>query len=551
MFFNVKYEVHKSHCKLKNILNKNSEFNVDLINLKDYNNFLNFLQNNYCLKIINNNKVLFTKTFHKDKILLFLDFNLFFICDNIEDLNNNILKLEKRNYMKKNLWILTEERPKLETISTIIEKFIKDNGIVCFFDPIRILPILNENNKFMFTYEVKGICSEYIDKIYIKIISGHTSFVDFLVYYQKNIPQPEEEPLYGIEETKTDDSESRNTGIGQRAIKFFFLKHYYPNTKRIMLYNIKVKERLTNSNTNNFGTRCLLTLGVEFIGKKTFNNSLTAFTSYKEFISERKKIPPPPYGQPIEINEINNKITISAKLIQKTGKSHDPNEGTIGIYIAVLRFLNWNGDIEIINHSMKYSRIHGENKFTYACSQLKVNISGAKFSNLPIFPKYYWYYDKTSEKNATIFLHVLVDNFEKGFSIFENHASSEKGYFYTREGDILAIAKKIPLPDLILVDRDKNIIHNIEGERYINADKGIKQLLTFDKFENTYIKSIKNGYNHFIIQRSVVLFGGKDTEIKNVEISFILNEKGQLVLKINSPNLFHENINKLKKYWNN
>jgi hypothetical protein len=42
----------------------------------------------------------------------------------------------------KNLWILTEERPKNEVVGEIIGKFAKDYNVACFINNIRILPIL-------------------------------------------------------------------------------------------------------------------------------------------------------------------------------------------------------------------------------------------------------------------------------------------------------------------------------------------------------------------------------------------------------------------------
>ena len=38
-------------------------------------------------------------------------------------------------------------------------------------------------------------------------------------------------PVFVIEETKTDDSESRNTGVYQRATKFVYLDYFYQNQK--------------------------------------------------------------------------------------------------------------------------------------------------------------------------------------------------------------------------------------------------------------------------------------------------------------------------------
>ena len=131
-----------------------------------------------------------------------------------------ILSFDKGNKLKSsNLWILTEERPKKEVLGVIIEKFAKDHGIACFINNIRILPLLNKDKTFTFTYEVKGLDSQIVNQIFIKTVSGYSSFVDFLVFYQDNEPILNDKPVYAIEETKTDDAESRNTGVYQRASK--------------------------------------------------------------------------------------------------------------------------------------------------------------------------------------------------------------------------------------------------------------------------------------------------------------------------------------------
>ena len=67
----------------------------------------------------------------------------------------------------KNLWILAEERPKREVIAQILHKFAKDNEIACFIDTIRILPVLNEQRRFTFLYEVIGFCSNKINKVFL------------------------------------------------------------------------------------------------------------------------------------------------------------------------------------------------------------------------------------------------------------------------------------------------------------------------------------------------------------------------------------------------
>lgn len=107
----------------------------------------------------------------------------------------------------KNLWILTEERPKYEVLKQILNKFVTDNGFTGFVDNLRILPIL-ENGKFSFTYELTGFRCNRVNKIFIKTVSGYSSFVDFLVFYQDDEPDPSSDtPVYVIEETKTDDSD--------------------------------------------------------------------------------------------------------------------------------------------------------------------------------------------------------------------------------------------------------------------------------------------------------------------------------------------------------
>jgi hypothetical protein len=130
--------------------------------------------------------------------------------------------------MKNNLWLLTEERPKKEVLATIFQKFAKDYGFAVFIDSLRIFPIL-EDGKFTFTYEVTGFRCNKVDKVFVKTVSGNSSFTDFLVFYQEKEPIQTDTPIYAIEETKTDDKESRNTGVYQRCSKFVFIENYYPN----------------------------------------------------------------------------------------------------------------------------------------------------------------------------------------------------------------------------------------------------------------------------------------------------------------------------------
>ncbi len=102
-----------------------------------------------------------------------------------------------------NLWILSEEYPRVKTLETIIKIFLKDYNFSSFIDNIRVIPIL-ENNSFNFTYKVIGINCNKIENIFIKISKGSSSFVDYLIFYQYNEPNHYDNPIYAIEETKTE-----------------------------------------------------------------------------------------------------------------------------------------------------------------------------------------------------------------------------------------------------------------------------------------------------------------------------------------------------------
>ena len=138
-----------------------------------------------------------------------------------------------------NLWILTEERPKLSVVKQILKQYCTDfNSTLTILETFNIRPNI-KNNHFMFDYTVEGVCVSSIGKIIIKIVSGNSSFVDYLLIRQESEPNNHslENVLMAIEETKTSDAESRNTGIYQRASKFVYIDHYCPTAKKYMLYN--------------------------------------------------------------------------------------------------------------------------------------------------------------------------------------------------------------------------------------------------------------------------------------------------------------------------
>lgn len=461
---------------------------------------------------------------------------------------------------KTNLWILTEERPKRKVIANILYKFSRDKKIPCFIDTIRIFPILNEDRRFIFLYEVIGFKSNKINRVLIRSISGSSSFVDFLIFYQDNEPREGDAPIYAIEETKTDDSESRNTGVYQRSSKFVYIDYYYPNVKNIMYYNLQITQKSNPTQTYIFGTRCLLTLGVEILGKDLNPNILKPFISLDELIEFKNNMRKAPAGNvPILITKEKEVIKVSGRLLKSDGLAHDPNIGALSLISATLRKLGWRKEIIITQHHLEQRHLKPGNKFIKISNRLNIKLDGL---NIPetVENSKYWHYEREGEKLGTIFVHLVVDNFTKGDSIFENHAGCEKGYFITKEGKPIPLrkyenkelykngdkSKIIQIPDLILIDFGRSEIINIEGKKYKFREKAIEELKSFEAIENLYIRKY---YPKFEIIRTVVLYGGKEKRIIEIEVGFLLNEEGYLVLGIKAPNLFKEAIKNLLDFW--
>lgn len=465
------------------------------------------------------------------------------------------------NTEQKNLWILTEERPKTETLKKILDFFAQEHNCGFFCDSIHIIPILDKNQNFDFTYEIIGFKCAKINHIFLKTVSGSSSFVDYLVFYQQEQPVEGSEPIYAIEETKTDDGESRNTGVYQRGSKFVFLQYYYKKAKKVMLYSLQIPQKKKPTDTYIFGTRLLLTLGVEIIGKDLDSKVFVPFSSIDEIIELKEKMHKPNRTNvPITLTKKDNEIEISGRLYKYDKIGHDPNIGSLTLIAACLRKLGWNDRIIITNHGLSQSNVGKNNKFIKIANNLSIELDGLTLPKSQM-PALYWHYDLKGEKLGTIFIHIVVESFTKGYSIFENHAGCEKSYFRTSDGKQIPLAKyvdqkkykdgdksqRINIPDLVLLDIDKSEIIDIEGKKFQNCDIGIRELSGYEAFDKLYVKKY---YPEFDIIRTVVLFGGNNERIMEVEVGFLLNQNGKLVLGIKAPELFTKAIKNLLDYWN-
>lgn len=460
---------------------------------------------------------------------------------------------------KKNLWFLTEERPKKNVLETIFQRFAKDYGFAVFVDTIRIFPILVDN-KFTFTYEVTGFRCNKVDKVYIKTVSGNSSFTDFLIFYQNDEPKLTDKPIYAIEETKTDDKESRNTGVYQRCSKFVFIESYYPNVKKIMLYNLQIEQKEEATSTYIFGTKLLLTLGVEIMGKKLDEEIFIPFETIDEIIELKDNMRKAPAGNvPILLKKFDDRIEVSGRLFKSGSLSHDPNIGALSIICAVLRKLGWTKKIVITLHGLDQSHVGSTNKFIQISNKLNLSLDGLNMPSATM-KNDYWKYDTDGEKLGTIFIHLVVENFTTGYSIFENHAGCEKGYFIPLKGEPIPLEKYkdraaykggdkeqiVHIPDLILIDFDRSEVINVEGKKYAFRQNGINELNNYGFIEQNYI--LKH-YPNFTIVRTVVLYGSKEEKIVEFEVGFLLNENGKLILGVKAPSIFKDAIMNLLDFW--
>jgi len=329
-----------------------------------------------------------------------------------------------------------------------------------------------------------------------------------------------------------------------------------------MLYALQVGQKEKPTETYIFGTRLLLTLGVEILGKKLDPNIFKPFTSIEELRIAKANMRPAPAGNiPIAINIADEDwIQVSGRLFKSGGLSHDPNIGALSIISAVIRKLGFKGKIEIIMHGLEQKHVGKTNKFVQIANVLGIELEGLTLPKATL-PEDYWHYETKGEKLGTIFIHLVVENFTESYSIFENHAGCEKGYFVTKDGQHLALEKYadrdaykagdknqiIFIPDLVLLDISETEVITIEGKKYEFKQNGIDELNNYDTFDERYLKVY---YPEFKIVRTVVLYGSKNEQIAEIEVGFLLNENGKLVLGIKAPKLFKRAISNLLDYWN-
>lgn len=447
-----------------------------------------------------------------------------------------------------NLWLLTEERPKPSVILQIIEMYCNDfDDKITLKEEIRIKPII-ENGVFKFIYVIEGLKVDGANSIYIKTVSGSSSFLDFLLFKQEYAPKEgcsTDNLIMAIEETKTSDDESRNTGVYQRGSKFVYITPYYDKVKLYMLYNEELDDREDKkpSDTSIFGTNILLTLGVTIVGKD-ISRWFKPFKSLDELINFKSSMRKPPAGNvPIEIKRFPDRIEISGRLSKPATAGnigHDPNIGALSMISKCIRVLGWDKDIVITLHGVTQAYVNktkGKNKFLYICNILGLKLDGIVMPKSVSLPELYWHYEMSSEKMTSILLHIL-GMYNGMYGVYENHAGCERGYLRTKSGELITLPKKdrqginLYLPDVVLYDDPSNIILLVEGKKLSTLSNGIEEIQYYDSIENEYIKP---AYKGATILRCISIFGGNDSGYLHKDVLIYMNLSGKIFINPNAP----------------
>ena len=447
-----------------------------------------------------------------------------------------------------NLWILTEERPKIEVIQKIINKTKIFKKLDIKIENFKIKPIF-DGEIFTHTFQVNSLNSKTIENIFIRLIGSgkQSSFVDFLIFLQKDEPTREqilENCIYAIEETKTNTYDSRNTAMGQRSSKFntlnYYIQKYKYQLKPVMYFSHAQAEN--DHNSVQFINKCLCHLesGIEFWGKDS--SKFKKFSSLDELIKLKNEIAKTntrDNDTPIKITKEKDIIKISG-LLANPGKDtknrkytgtigHDPNIGQLPLIAKTIRNLGWKEKIVIIKHRILPEKVvEGRgNKFTRLAQYIDFELENCPFPKAD-FHLDYWKYEKDNEKVGTILAQVILEN-KKMETIFDNHGGCEKSYFYGEGNKEIKISKKFSndggkIPDLVIKDNLNKIIYSYEGKTAKNIEAGLKEIEAFKLFEEMYLKI---NYPDFEYRRGLIINGGK--KINKDEVKFQLCENSKII----------------------
>jgi hypothetical protein len=214
-------------------------------------------------------------------------------------------------------------------------------------------------------------------------------------------------------------------------------------------------------------------------------------------------------------------------------------------------------NIVITQHGLEQHHVtNANNKFVQIATRLNIKLDGLTLPKV-VPHEGYWHYEDAQEKTGTILLHVMLNAYTDAEVIYSNHGGTERSYFMHKTEGPIAIEKYqegmreayklgdkeliIHIPDVIVYDPSKQEVINVEGKKYSNRKAGIADLNNYDYIEEKLIIPSHGPRN---IIRTVAVFGSKEVDIKEKEISFLLNDDGLVVLSDSAPAIFKEALEK-------
>ena len=153
------------------------------------------------------------------------------------------------------------------------------------------------------------------------------------------------------------------------------------------------------------------------------------------------------------------------------------------------------------------------------------------------FPEKYWHYEMSSEKMASILLH-MVGEYHGLRGIYQNHAGCERGYFKTKNDSLVTLPKKdrnginLYIPDLVLHDPISRYVVLVEGKKLSTLQAGIEEIENYDSIE---IEFIKPNYRDCQIYRCVSIFGGNINYLPHKRVILYLSKTGKIIINPDAP----------------
>lgn len=453
------------------------------------------------------------------------------------------------NLNDKTIWILTEERPKTNSIKQILQIVNAKFSLVTFQNnnhkKLKIKPNIT-NGKFKFEYKVEDTSLPVI----IKTVKGNQgSFVDYLVFITKNFPKPGDIPVIAIEETKTTQTESRNTSVYQRLTKFVFLDllNDYRGCSKIMMYNFKKPLTLHTSPTFVFGIKLMKTLHIEIVGSCVDDQKFERFNNLEEMIDAKNNIRKRKGNVSVSIHKYGDTVMIAAKLEKCKMLAHDPNIGLVTALSKASQLLDSTiTKIIVTNHGLTQDMVkRTKNKFNKIATELNIRYQGLRFTRTPIDKNSpYWIYPERNENFVSILLHTLLE-YDGYRVIFEHHSGAEQGYLINKNNSQEPVPKKVKKPDIVFISESEHAIYVIEAELAYNvfsSKGGISQLGGFTEFVNI----VSDKYPTYEIKKRVICYGnGMDHKrlLRSNDILFQLKPTGEVMVSHSCPqwisNLFN------------